>query len=253
VHARQTSTHFSGANLRIDRYITSEDALKAYCNDLRTRNIEKIALDLEGDQGTFHYNYSISIFQCFDGQEVVIIDVITMGNNLTLNQFLTDPAVTKIMFSCANDAFITQNVLGCTISPVLDIAVAQKLLNETISLSGYLTIDQKIKNAFQRANWLKRPLSGELLAYAINDVLHLITIEETLRSRLDTQNLLKTYFDGSNSLVTKNYRINQLHHYKVKFPGYPRLSPSRKRTAALIWIVREFIGKHFDCPVGYIL
>jgi ribonuclease D len=240
---------------RIDRYIDRETDLTAYCDDLHNRHVNAIALDMEGDQGTVRYAYAISIFQCFDGTETVIIDVLKMGNNPSLRRFLTDPAVVKIMFSCANDLFMAQNVLGCTITPVRDIAVGQELLDLPVNISDYLTIDRKQKDRFQRANWLKRPISRELLDYAVNDVMELFTVERGIADRLHAaaEGLFARYLKESAQLTEKNYLIDHLQHYKAKFPGYDRLRPAQRRAAAAVWVFREMLGMHFDCPVGYIL
>jgi len=237
----------------IHRYIDRESELTAYDDDLRNRTVNAVALDMEGDQGTVRYAYSISIFQCFDGTESVIIDVLKMGNNPALRRFLTDPAITKIMFSCANDIFMAQNVLGCTITPVRDIAVGQELLNLPVNISDYLNIDKKQKDRFQRANWLKRPIRPELLDYAINDVADLFTIEHGIATKLRAANLFARYLKESALLTEKSYVIDHLQHYKAKFPGYKKLRPAQRRAAAAVWVFREMIGRHFDCPVGYIL
>ncbi|MGB7568087.1 MAG: hypothetical protein WBM07_09515 [Chitinivibrionales bacterium] len=238
---------------RIDRYIDSEHDLAAYLGDLHARRVDAIALDMEGDQGNMRYAYSISILQCFDGKETAIIDVLKMGNNLALRSFLTDPNIVKIMFSCANDVFMAQNVLGCTIAPVRDIAVGQKLLNMPVNLSDHLNIEKKRKLKFQRANWLKRPIQRELLDYAIKDVLDLFTIEREIEGKLRAASLLDLYLKESRLLVEKDYVIDHMLHYKAKFPGYRRMRPVQRRAAAAVWVFRELLGKHFNCPVGYIL
>jgi ribonuclease D len=208
---------------------------------------------MEGDQGNIRYAYSISILQCFDGKETVILDVLKMGNNPSLQRFLSDPAIVKIMFSCANDCFMAQNVLGCTISPIRDIAVGQKLLNLPVNLSDHLKIDKKLKDKFQRANWLRRPIKADLLDYAANDVVNLLSIEQEIVASLHVKKLFETYCKESEALSKKNYIIDHMQHYKAKFPGYKRLSPEQRREAAIVWAFRELLGKHFDCPVGYIL
>ena len=238
---------------RIDRYIDSEPALTAYRESMRGRGVSAVALDMEGDQGTVRYAYSISILQCFDGAETVIIDVLKTGNAPALRSFLTDPAVTKVMFSCANDIFMAQNVLGCTIAPVHDIAVGQKLLNLPVNISDYLNIDKELKDKFQRANWLKRPIRPELLGYAVNDVMQLFAIEHEIAEKLHVAGLYDIYIKESERLTEKNFVIDQFRHYEAKFPGYDRLRPPQRRAAAAVWVFRELMGKHFDCPVGYIL
>jgi ribonuclease D len=238
---------------RIDRYIDSVPALAAYGEALRARRVDAVALDMEGDQGTVRYAYAISIVQCFDGVETAVIDVLKVGNTPALRSFLTDPAVTKVMFSCANDIFMAQNVLGCTIAPVRDIAVGQKLLHLPVNISDYLDIDRKQKDRFQRANWLKRPIRSELLEYAVNDVMELFTIEKEIAVKLRAAGLFEAYQKESARLSGNDYVIDHLRHYRVKFPGYDRLGPAQRRSAAAVWVFRELIGKHFDCPVGYVL
>ncbi|MDR0306270.1 MAG: hypothetical protein LBI42_05455 [Chitinispirillales bacterium] len=237
----------------IDRIITTEEELNSYLDSLRKRQVKKIALDLEGDQGSFRYKYSISIFQCFDGEESVVIDVLRMGNNSALKEFLTCGDITKVMFSFSNDVFMTQNVLGCTISPVNDIAAAQKLLGLPVNLANYLNIDKDKKDGFQRANWLIRPIKPELLEYAINDVLKLLDIEHTLAAQLIEENLYGQYIASAKAVSERNFIINQHCQYQAKFPGYLRMPYGKKRQAALLWIFRELLGEKINCPVGYIL
>lgn len=208
---------------------------------------------MEGDQGLLRYNYSISIFQCFDGVKKVIIDVLKIGKKPGLHQFLTCNDIFKLMFSCPNDIFMAQNVLGCTIAPVRDIAVGQKLLGLPINLSDHLKIDKDKKDSFQRANWLARPIKPELMDYAINDVLELFNIEQQLETNLRNQNLYEKYLEESALISKRNFVVNQLRLYKQKFPGFKKLKPEKKRLAANVWIFRELLGRHFDIPVGFLL
>lgn len=233
--------------------IISEEQLKKYLANLRKKNVSRIALDMEGDQGMFHYRYAISILQCFDGEEAVIIDVLKMGDNDTLREFLTCQDITKVMFSCGNDTYMAQHVLGCTITPINDIAIAQKLLGMPINLVDYLDIDKVQKDSFQRANWLLRPIKPVLLEYAINDVLKLLDIEKNLAGQLVEQGLYDSYINSSKSASEKIFPTDKYTMFQTKFPGYPRLSFEKKRMAAGIWIFREMLGEKFDCPVGYIL
>lgn len=239
--------------LPVDRLIENESDLLRYIEELRSRQVRAVALDMEGDQGLLRYNYSISIFQCFDGKERVIVDVLKIGRKPALHQFLTCDDFVKLMFSCSNDIFMTQNVLGCTISPIRDIAVGQKLLGLPINLSDYLKIDRDKKDAFQRANWLRRPIKAELLEYAINDVLELFNIEKQIESSLREKELYETYLQESAMISKRNFVVNQLRLYKEKFPGYSRLKSDRKKFAANVWIFRELLGRHFDVPVGFLL
>jgi len=241
------------ANAGPVRIIETEADLAAYLEKLRKNGVKEIALDLEGDQGTIHYEYSIAILQCFDGTEALVIDVVKTGNCAALREFLTCPDISKVMFSCKNDLFMTQNTLGCTISPLRDIALAQKLLGKTVNISEHIGIDKTKKDKFQRANWLRRPLARDLVEYAINDVLHLIRVQNDLESELAEKGLLQQFLNTSKDMPNRDYRVDQYEQYKEKFPGYDRLKGEKRELAALLWAFREMLGEHYDCPVGYLI
>ncbi len=234
------------------KIISTENEISSYLEYLRKENIKKIALDLEGDQGSIKYKYSISIFQCFDGTTPVIIDVLKNAKSEALRSFLTAPDIIKIMFSSENDLFMTQNVLGYSIKPIRDIAIAQKLLGLKINLAEYIGIDKKVKDSFQRANWLKRPIKDDLIEYAINDVLHLLVINEKFEDDLKKKSLYNKYLDSSSQVSDKNFIVDQYQLYKEKFPGFRKLPREKKELGKTIWIFRELVGEYFNCPSGYI-
>ena len=128
------------------RIISSDNELSVYFSALKEHGINRVAIDLEGDQGSINYKYSISIIQCFDGDEAVIIDVLKTGNSPALKDLLTCKDIVKVMFSAENDLYMTQNVLGYSISPIRDIAIAQKLLGMKINLANQIGIIKEIKN-----------------------------------------------------------------------------------------------------------
>lgn len=234
------------------KIISTEKEIESYLENLRSRGIKKIAIDLEGDQGSINYNYSISIFQCFDGTTPVVIDILKISKSDELKEFLTSPDIIKVMFSSENDLFMTQNVLGYSIENIRDIAIAQKLLGMRINLSDYIGIEKQTKDSFQRANWLRRPIRRDLLEYAVNDVLYLLEINDKLEEELKDKNLYTQYITASAKVSEKNFIVDQHHQYKEKFPGYKRLSKEKREVAKIIWIFRELLGEYFNCPSGYI-
>lgn len=237
------------SNIKI---ISNEKDIASYLEQLRKSDTKKIALDLEGDQGSINYNYSISIVQCFDGIQPVIIDVLKTAGSSELKSFLTSPDILKIMFSSENDLFMTQNVLGYSITPIRDIAIAQKLLGMKINLAESIGIEKKIKDSYQRANWLRRPIRNDLLEYAVNDVLYLLDLNDKLEAELAEKKMYDKYIEASTRVSEKNFRVDQFRQYKEKFPGFKRLTNEKKDLGKTIWIFRELIGEFFNCPSGYI-
>lgn len=233
-------------------YIKTEQELSAWLNDLETRGIFRVALDMEGDQGNIQYAYAISIIQVFDGFKPVVIDVLNLNNTDRLIQFLESEQIEKVMFASSNDQFMTQNVLNCTIHGIKDIAVAQRILGQPINLANYLGIEKKEKDHHQRANWIKRPISTELLNYAINDVMILMTLEDSLVQELEEKQLFNTYLNACKAISNQNYRINPLRLFSKRIGSYKYMKPDKRHELRSIWIFREFIGKKLNKPVGHL-
>lgn len=232
------------------QYLTTNEQVESYFNQLKERNCTRLALDLEGDQGTVHYHNSISILQIFDGKHAVIIDVLALDKKDAVLAFLTSKEIIKVMFASSNDLFMAQNVLNCTIENIRDIAVAQKMLNQPVNLARLIGIEKEDKDSLQRANWVKRPITPHLLEYAINDVMELLRIEEELTFKLRHSNILTTYEKNCLELSRQEYRIDPLYVYSRRIGSYNHMPPRKKLLLRTIWIVRELIGLKLDRPVG---
>lgn len=233
-------------------FLTSNKEIKAYLKEIEIRNCKRIAIDLEGDQGTVNYKNSISIIQIWDGEKAFIIDVLALDKNDALIEFLTSKKFTKVMFAASNDLFMTQNVLNCTIENLRDIAIAQKILNQQVNLAKHIGIEKEEKDHLQRANWVKRPIEAHLIEYAINDVLELLKMEDALIHELYNKQQFNVYTNTCEDLSKQNFRMDPLYVYSRRIGTYKHMSPKRKQLLRTIWITRELIGMKIDRPVGLI-
>jgi ribonuclease D len=92
-----------------------------------------------------------------------------------------------------------------------------------INITDYIGVNKEEKHSFQRANWLKRPISNDLINYAVNDVLSLLQIESELESSLNEKKMLAKYEQMNAGISSKNFRVNQFLVYKDKFPDIEKL------------------------------
>lgn len=233
-------------------FLTTDAEVTQFIHRLSDKGISRIALDFEGDQGTVHYHNRISIVQIFDGEKAFIIDVLALETADSLRDFLRSTTIQKVMFASTNDQYMCQNVLDCTLMNIRDIAVAQKLLNEPINIANHIGIDKQEKDQLQRANWIRRPLTDELVEYAINDVLDLLKIEDVYVSQLEANNLLKVYEAGCADLSKQDYRMDPLYVYSRRIGSYKHMNAKRKLALRTIWIFRELVGEFIDKPVGHL-
>ena len=112
----------------------------------------------------------------------------------------------------------------------------------------------KIAKASQKANWARRPLSPQMIEYAVNDTHHLAGLREILDKELDRLNR-REWFDQlcqraiAASEVDKNIDPDQL----WRIPGSGHL---RDRAAAIfreLWKWREDEAQRIDKPTFHIL
>ncbi len=233
-------------------FLTTNEQISHFLKQLAERGINRVAVDFEGDQGTVHYHNRISIVQIFDGEKAWIIDVLALDKLDALRDFLVSKKLFKVMFASTNDQYMTQNVLDITIEAIRDIAVAQKLLGKPINIANHIGIDKHDKDQLQRANWIKRPLSDELIEYAVNDVLDLLKVEDVYVSQLKAMGMLKSYEKACDDLSKIDFRINPLYVYSRRIGSYKHMSPKRKLALRTIWIFRELVGEFVDKPVGHL-
>jgi ribonuclease D len=107
---------------------------------------------------------------------------------------LTDPSILKVLHSAQADEECLWTAYGSLAAPIFDTSIAASLLGmgDQIGLGRLLedTVNVTIEKGHSRTNWLRRPLPAELVAYAREDVAHLVAAYWKLRERLAHHNRL---------------------------------------------------------------
>lgn len=152
-----------------------------------------VSFDLEAD-GLYSYEDKICLAQVSAGGECAIIDPLADPEALApLKRVLLDRSILKIAHGADYDVRLLKKTLGTGPDPVFDTMIAAQMLGlPRLGLAALLEdffgiiLDKK----YQRADWSKRPLSPQMLEYAISDVLHLMELAGILRTRLVEKNRL---------------------------------------------------------------
>jgi ribonuclease D len=151
------------------------------------------------------------------------------------------------MFDATNDLLAFQHALGIRPAPLVDVAIAAQLLHLKGGL-GTLTGKGQFasaKDKFQRANWMRRPLSPELLEYAVSDVEDLLPLADRLLADLPAKGLLFEFLKKNWERQNKPRSWDPFPNY-VRIPGYQRMTPAQKRLARVLWYAREYYARHHD-------
>jgi len=164
--------------------LTRQDDADQLFSDLAREPL--LAVDTEA--ASFHrYHDRIYLIQVSSRTRTAVLDPLTIGDLRGLGALLADGDIEILFHDADYDLRILDRDYGFQVRRIFDTKVAAELLNEPgIGLAALLekylgvTLDKK----FQRADWSRRPLSAEMLAYAAADTLHLPTLRDLLAHQL---------------------------------------------------------------------
>jgi ribonuclease D len=229
------------------KLVQTDDGVTSLANHLRDSGCIRAAVDIEGENNLHSYGIRVSLIQIFDGKRAFVIDVLALSSPNALASLLQGSSWLKVMYDATNDLLAFQHDLGFNPAPILDVAIAAQLLKKPGGLSGLSPHgrSRSSKDRFQKANWMRRPLSGELLDYAVSDVLGLPDIADALLAELGQKKLMMEFLRKNWERQTAVRKWDPLANY-VRIPGYHHLRPDGRRLARVVWYAREFYARQFD-------
>jgi ribonuclease D len=231
--------------------IQTDEGLDRMVSRLRDARVNRLAIDVEGENNLHRYGIHVALIQLFDGTHGYIVDPLALQDPAHLKPLLENPPWELVWFDAGNDLLSFQHALGIKPAPILDLAIAARLLGKTGGLQSLTGQggSARSKDKFQRANWLRRPLSPALLDYAISDVMHLFSLSDALMKELEDKGLIEAF--RTKNLETQNAeRAWDPYANFTRIPGFNRLSRNDRRSAQVLWYARELYGRIHDMPPG---
>jgi ribonuclease D len=217
-------------------------------------HVKSVAVDFEGEFNLHIYGEHLCLIQVFDGSHFFLIDPLAVSSEV-ITEFLEDLYIEKVMFDCASDASLVRKQYGIALQPVYDVRLSAKLLDITGNLT--CVIEQVLdipaptgKKGNQTANWLRRPLSSKLIAYALADVEHLLALKDALDVLLDNAGLQQ-----KNRELQKQAAVPK-HPDRPgweKLPGYRYLSSDEKVYVRWFFEARDMLAKKLNRPAFQVL
>jgi ribonuclease D len=152
----------------------------------RFKHTSRIALDTEA--ASFHrYVDRVYLIQVSSDRETAIVDPLAVTDLTPLADCLASAGIEVVLHDADYDLRILDRDYGIRVRHVFDTRLAAQLAGEpSVGLGALLekycgvTIDKK----FQRADWSRRPLPDDMIAYAADDTRYLPTLRDILERRL---------------------------------------------------------------------
>jgi ribonuclease D len=189
--------------------IATDDGLREFCAS--ARGAAFLALDTEFVRVRTYYP-ELCLIQVATPERLACIDTLAGASLEPLLDLLHDPVAQKVMHAARQDLelfyLLDQRLPG----PLFDTQIAAALLGYDEQIGYGKLVESllgiRLDKAHTRTDWSERPLSREQLAYAAEDVSHLVTLRDWMSARLDANGRLGWALEDSAALLDPDlYRI----------------------------------------------
>ena len=234
--------------------VTTQSALAAAV--FRLESADRLAIDTEFmREKTYHAQLCLvqvaSVSDCF------LVDPLAGLDLGPLHALLADRGKLKILHAARQDLEVLQAGARAVPAPVFDTQVAAALIGLPPQV-GYADLvarrlGHSIDKGQTRTDWSRRPLSPEQLAYAADDVHHLLALHADLAAALAALGRDAWLAEDAAGLEDPAlYRTEPSDAWR-RLKGLGRLAPSAQSVARALAEWRERRAIESDKPRGWIL
>ena len=235
-------------------YVDQPQALEALC--ARLRGQRWLALDTEFMREKTYFP-KLCLLQIASAAEVAVVDPLALKDLAPLFALLAEERTLKVLHAASQDLEVLYQAGAPKLMPLFDTQMAAALLGhgEQIGYAGLAkaVLGRELHKAHTRADWSRRPLSAEELAYAADDVRYLGPLYETLAAQLEAEGR-GDWLDEETQVLADpaSYRPDPENYWR-RLKGLHRLAPSAQRIAAHLAAWREHTAVRANRPRKWIL
>ena len=191
-----------------------------------------------------------------DGVRTVLLDPLRELDFGPLAQLLADPAIEVVLHAARQDVAILRRSWRTEIVNLFDTQVAAGFAGFGAQtgygnlLGGVLGL--RVGKTASYTRWDARPLTAEQLAYAREDVLHLLQLSDALHEKLRASGRLEWAREECRRLESASDERDPETAYE-RLPRANQLDPRSRAVAKELAAWRERTAQREDKPVGSIL
>ena len=194
-------------------YIADQKGLKKFQSD--NIGIKWMGFDTEF-VGENRYNTLLCLIQIQTVHGSYLLDTLVLKSIKPLLNMLADPEILVISHAGVNDYHILYNLYKVLPKNVFDTQIAagfvgyrypvsfQRLLKKELNIS--------ISKSYTVTDWEKRPLGSKQILYAINDIINLKALHQSLSAQLKEKKLTKWANTEMRRLESEEYYVREKYH-----------------------------------------
>jgi ribonuclease D len=232
--------------------VEDQDSLAALCE--RIAGVERVALDTE-----FHnersYAARLMVVQLVVGEETAIVDPLRVKDLEPLASALD--AKTIVGHALQSDLKIFADRFDRLPRAAFDTQLAAAFCGYGMSISLADLVQDlvgiRLRKSQTVSDWSTRPLSPQQIDYLVDDVRHLIPMQDALTERLRAAGRLAWFEADAQPLVDMaRYRTDPERLY-LRIPGAMRMNRRELGILREIALLRDTLARERDVPLKYII
>ena len=186
---------------------------------------------------TFYARLGLIQFGTEDGS-CYLLDTVALPDISPLGRILADPRIVKILHDAPQDLMILRRATGVVPKNIFDTRLAAGFagLSSETSLQNLLAdlFDIQLPKNHTRADWMARPLSGEQLKYAADDVRYLPRAAALLREKARDAGV-ETWLDEELQLLNESALTEE----RSPMESYRRIRAAERLGTRNLAVLRE--------------
>lgn len=233
--------------------LESDDDLADMLADAAGRTA--VAVDTEFMRRSTFYPQAALLQLCFE-DTAWLIDPLGIDDLSPIIDLMEDRSMIKILHSGSEDLEVFQDWLGVLPQPLFDTQKAAAMVGRGFGM-GYRALVQDFEGVDlpkgeTRSDWLQRPLTDSQCDYAALDVIHLLSVWQTLDAECAAQGKREWVLEDGRDAVANALGATGSSHYK-RIKSAWKLSARQLGALAAVSDWRERTARQKNKPRNWII
>jgi len=233
--------------------IESHRELKEAVKGIETE--KRVGFDLEADS-MYHFSEKVCLLQVASKNTAFAIDTLKLKDLSLLKPLFLRMDTIKIFHGADYDVRSLFRDFGIEIKNLFDTELSSRFLG--IKETGLEAVLRnrfylKLEKKYQKKDWSQRPLSSDMLNYALNDVRYLVPLSEILEKELDDAGRLSWVKEECEILCRVRPPEDNGDPLFLKFKGAGKLKPETLAVLEALLCFRKEAAQIKDRPLFKIM
>ena len=216
--------------------------------------LSRIALDTEADS-LHSYFEKLCLIQISTQHENLLVDPLAGFSLQPLYEVLARKRL--VLHGADYDLRMLHRAGQFAPMDIFDTMIAARLCGyQELGLAALVArhFGVKLSKASQKANWALRPLSSQMIEYAVNDTKYLLPLAEILEAELLRLNRWEWFSESCDRMIASAGEPRGRDEGKAwRIPGTAALSPRAQSVLRVLWHWRDVEARSWDRPPFHVM